>query len=319
MNLSDSGGDRGTAAPPGGGEPVIEAHGLRMRYGTKEVLRGIDLTVYRGEVVTLLGPNGAGKSTTLEILEGFRERSAGEVRVLGTDPGRGDETWRAGVGVVLQSWRDHGRWRVRELLDLTGSHYTPYSTPGRSRPYPADELLALVGLESSADSVVATLSGGQRRRLDLAMGIVGRPELLFLDEPTTGLDPQARQEFHELVRRLAEREGTTFLLTTHDLAEAERLADRILILVDGGIAARGTPAELAERAAGRAEVRYTRDGESRVTSVTDATGYVRALFTRYGDAIGDLEVRRADLEDVYLAMVRSAESGGRAALAEVTA
>jgi ABC-2 type transport system ATP-binding protein len=306
-------------------EPVIETLGLRMRYGSAEVLRGVDLRVRRGEVLALLGPNGAGKTTTIEILEGFRRRSAGAVRVLGTDPDDGTETWRAGLGVVLQSWRDHGRWRVGELLDQQGRYYSPYGTPERGRPYDTGELLALVGLTGQSGTRVARLSGGQRRRLDVAMGIVGRPDVLFLDEPTAGFDPQGRQEFHELVRRLADREDTTILLTTHDLDEAERLADRIVILAGGEIVAAGTAAELAEQvsAAARAEVRFSRDGEFFVHAVEDATGYVRDLFARYGEAIGDLEVRRARLEDVYLAMVRAFESGRPAAapgeLAEVTA
>ncbi|GGK90995.1 multidrug ABC transporter ATP-binding protein [Sphaerisporangium melleum] len=304
-------------------EAAIETRGLHMRYGSTEVLRGVDLRVRRGEVVALLGPNGAGKTTTIEILEGFRGRSAGEVRVLGTDPGHGDEAWRARLGIVLQSWRDHGKWRVRELLDHLGRYYVPYSTPSRRRPYDTDELIALVGLTGREDAVAGRLSGGQRRRLDVAIGLVGRPDLLFLDEPTVGFDPQARQDFHELVRRLADLEDTTILLTTHDLDEAEKLAHRILILAGGTIVADGTAAELARRVTGRAEVRYSRDGEFHTESVEDATGYVRGLFARYGDAIGDLEVRRVRLEDVYLAMVRDFEAGRHTGipgeLAEVSA
>ncbi|PRX49158.1 ABC-2 type transport system ATP-binding protein [Prauserella shujinwangii] len=299
------------AQPTGGSTPVIETRDLRMRYGSTEVLRGVDLRVHRGEVVALLGPNGAGKTTTIEILEGFRRRSAGEVRVLGTDPDHGNEAWRARLGVVLQSWRDHGRWRVRELLDHLGRFYAPYRTAERPRPYPVDELVDLVGLRDRADAVVARLSGGQRRRLDVAVGLVGRPDLLFLDEPTVGFDPQARHEFHDVVHRLSELEDTAILLTTHDLDEAEKLSDRILILAGGTIAAEGTPAELATRVAGTAEVRYRRGGEQRTHAVTDATAYVRELFARHGDAITDLEVRRARLEDVYLALVREFESGQR--------
>ncbi|MGW4639397.1 ABC transporter ATP-binding protein [Sphaerisporangium sp. NPDC004334] len=293
-------------------EPAIETRGLRMRYGSADVLRGVDLRVRRGEVVALLGPNGAGKTTTIEILEGFRRRSAGEVRVLGTDPDDGDEAWRARLGIVLQSWRDHGRWRVRELLDQLGRYYTPYGTAERPRPYDPEELIGLVGLEGQAEATVARLSGGQRRRLDVAIGLVGRPEVLFLDEPTVGFDPQARQDFHELVRRLADLEDTTILLTTHDLDEAERLADRILILVGGTIVADGSAAELARRVSGKAEVRYNLDGEWHAASVEDAAGYVRGLFERHGAAITDLEVRRTRLEEVYLAMVRDFEAGGHA-------
>ncbi|MEE6257256.1 ABC transporter ATP-binding protein [Plantactinospora sonchi] len=305
--------------PPNGAEPVVAVHDLRMRYGPTEVLRGVDLVVHRGEVLGLLGPNGAGKTTTIEILEGFRRRSAGEVRVLGADPEHGDETWRARIGVVLQSWRDHARWSVRELLDHLGRYYLPYSTADRQRPYEVADLLTLVGLTGQADTPTARLSGGQRRRLDVAIGLVGRPELLFLDEPTVGFDPQGRQEFHDLVGRLTEREETTIVLTTHDLAEAEKLADRIVILLGGRIVADGTAAQLAGQVAGRAEVRYTRDGEWNVHSVEDATGHVRELFARYGTAIGDLEVRRPSLEDVYLTMVRDFESGRRTeAAAELT-
>jgi ABC-2 type transport system ATP-binding protein len=233
---------------PAGG-PVVEATGLRMRYGNREVLRGVDLAVRPGEVVALLGPNGAGKSTTVEILEGFRRRTGGSVRVLGVDPERGDERWRARLGIVLQSWRDHGKWRVRELLEHLGEFYVPFGSPDRPRPWPVDDLLAAVGLDAEAGSRIGRLSGGQRRRLDLAAGLLGRPDLLFLDEPTAGLDPHARRDFHDLVRRLA-GDRTAVLLTTHDLAEAESLADRVLILADGRILAQGTVADLARRAGG---------------------------------------------------------------------
>ncbi|WP_235017928.1 ABC transporter ATP-binding protein [Thermomonospora echinospora] len=282
-----------------------------MRYGSTEVLRGVDLRVHQGEVVALLGPNGAGKTTTIEILEGFRRRSDGRVRVLGVDPNDGGEAWRARLGVVLQSWRDHGRWRVRELLGHLGRFYAPYATARRPRPYDTGELLELVGLTDRADAVIATLSGGQRRRLDVAVGLVGRPDLLFLDEPTVGFDPQARRDFHELVERLTGLEGTSVLLTTHDLEEAERLADRIVILAGGRIVADGTSAELARRFSGKSEVRYRRDGRRYVESAVDATGHVRGLFTEYGEAIEDLEVHRVRLEDVYMTLVHEFESGRR--------
>jgi len=285
---------------------VIEVRDLRMRYGSVDVLRGVDFRVGRGEVVALLGPNGAGKTTTVEILEGFRMRSSGEVQVFGVDPARGDEAWRARLGVVLQSWRDHGRWKVRDILDHLARYYTPYRDP-----YDPDELMALVGLTEQAHTPLAKLSGGQRRRVDVAVGLVGRPELLFLDEPTVGFDPQARQEFHDLVRRLADLEDTAILLTTHDLDEAERLAGRILILLDGVIVADGTPAELAERVSGKTEVRYTLHGRRHVEHVEDGTAHVRDLFARHGDALADLEVRRTRLEDVYLSMVRDFESKQR--------
>ncbi|WP_447040542.1 ABC transporter ATP-binding protein [Streptomyces sp. DSM 118878] len=259
---------------------VLDVEGLRMRYGATEVLKDVNLRVRLGEVVCLLGPNGAGKTTTLEILEGFRMRSAGRVEVLGTDPAHGDEHWRARVGVVLQSWRDHGRWRVRELLAHLGMYYARYSTARIERPWDPDALIAAVGLTAQADKKVRMLSGGQRRRLDVAVGIVGRPELLFLDEPTAGLDPVARRDFHDLVDRLAGEQDTTIVLTTHDLHEAQQLADRIMILDGGRIIADGTARELAERIA--------------------------------GEGATDLEVREATLEDTYLSLVRPVSGPGEA-------
>jgi ABC-2 type transport system ATP-binding protein len=284
-------------------DAVIEVDELRMRYGDAEVLHGVDLRLGRGEVLALLGPNGAGKTTTLEILEGFRRRTGGRVRVLGADPIGADEAWRARLGIVLQSWRDHGRWRAGELLDNLGRFYLPY----RRETWNSAELLGLVGLAGQAGQRLDTLSGGQRRRLDVAIGLIGRPELLFLDEPTTGFDPQARQEFHELVHRLADLDGTSILLTTHDLAEAERLADRIVILAGGRVVAEGSPAELARRVPRRSEITYRLGEEYVVHSADDgeATAYVRELFAQYGDAVADLEVRRATLEDAYLRMVQS--------------
>jgi ABC-2 type transport system ATP-binding protein len=286
---------------------AAEVRGLRMRYGATDVLDGIDFCVRTGEVVALLGPNGAGKTTTIEILEGFRARSAGQVSVLGADPEHAGEAWRARLGVVLQSWRDHAKWRVRELLRHLGGYYAPYSTPEISRPWDADELIDLVGLTAQANTRIAHLSGGQRRRLDVAIGIVGRPELLFLDEPTAGFDPVARREFHELVHRLTDREQATVLLTTHDLAEAEKLADRVLILAGGRIIADGSPSELALRLAAQAEVRWSIDGQRFVHPTEDATTFTRKLFAQYGEAVEDLEVRRPNLEDTYLELVEEYE------------
>ena len=290
-------------------DAVLEVRDLRMRYGTTDVLTGVDFVAHPGEVVALLGPNGAGKTTTIEILEGFRMRSAGEVAVLGVDPAHGDENWRARLGVVLQSWRDHGRWRVRELLAHLGLYYAPYSTSRITRPWDPDELVEVVGLTPHAHKKVNKLSGGQRRRLDVAIGIVGRPELLFLDEPTAGFDPEARREFHDLVHRLADLDDTTILLTTHDLDEAEKLADRILILAGGTIIADGSADELARRMSTEAEVKWTVDGQRFVHSTADATGFVRQLFRDHDDQLSDLEVRRASLEDTYMAMVRQFEAG----------
>jgi ABC-type multidrug transport system, ATPase component len=289
--------------------PVIEVADLRMRYGNSDVLTGVTFTAQPGEVLALLGPNGAGKTTTIEILEGFRMRSAGHVRVLGVDPAHGDEAWRARLGVVLQSWRDHARWRVRELLAHLGSYYAPYSTRQRPRPWNTDDLIEVVGLTSHATKRISQLSGGQRRRLDVAIGIVGRPEVLFLDEPTAGFDPQARREFHDLIHRLSDVDDTTILLTTHDLDEAEKLADRILILAGGTIIADGSAEELSRRVAAEAEVRWSLDGQRFVHSTHDATAFVRDLFAAHGDRLTDLEVRRASLEDTYMAMVLAVESG----------
>ncbi|MGV9384255.1 ABC transporter ATP-binding protein [Nonomuraea sp. NPDC003707] len=292
-------------------EVVLDVEGLRMRYGPADVLHDVTFGARRGEVVCLLGPNGAGKTTTIEILEGFRMRSAGRVEVLGTDPARGGEDWRARVGVVLQSWRDHGKWRVRELLEHLGRYYAAYATETVIRPWPADRLIAAVGLTEQAEHKIRTLSGGQRRRFDVAVGLVGRPELVFLDEPTAGLDPVARRAFHELVLELAAEGDTTILLTTHDLAEAEKLADRIMVLDGGRIVADGTVAQLAQQIAGEDEVRWTRDGQRFARSATEATRLVFDLFKQYGEEIEDLEVRRASLEDTYLSLVRQAEEAAR--------
>jgi ABC-2 type transport system ATP-binding protein len=300
---------RAETAPAARPDPVIHVRDLRMRYGSLDVLDGVEFSAQRGEVLVLLGPNGAGKTTTIEILEGFRIRSAGDVRILGVDPAVGDEQWRARLGIVLQSWRDHGRWRVRQLLDHIGKYYEPYSTPERLRPHDTDDLLQTVGLAGQADQKIGSLSGGQRRRLDVAVGIVGRPDVLFLDEPTAGFDPHARREFHDLVHRLSDLEDTTILLTTHDLDEAEKLADRILILAGGRIVADGSADQLARKVEGKGEVRWSCNGEHYVHSTSDATSFVRELFAQHGDLIADLEVRRATLEDTYIAMVQQYETG----------
>jgi ABC-2 type transport system ATP-binding protein len=299
------------AAEPPDQDVVLDVRDLRMRYGKTDVLKGVNLTARRGEVLALLGPNGAGKTTTIEILEGFRIRSAGEVSVLGVDPARGDEHWRARVGVVLQSWSDHSKWQVRDLLAHLGSYYAPYSTERFPRPWDVDKLVAAVGLTDQAHQRIARLSGGQRRRLDVAIGIVGHPELLFLDEPTAGFDPEARRDFHNLVHGLADGNDTTILLTTHDLDEADRLADRIVILAGGRIIASGSADELSRRVSAEAEVRWSRDGQRFVHATADATRYVRDLFKQYGESIEDLEVRRASLEDTYMTLVHEAETGQR--------
>jgi ABC-2 type transport system ATP-binding protein len=291
---------------------AVHVDGLRMRYGTAEVLGDVRFDIRNGEVLALLGPNGAGKTTTIEILEGFRMRSGGTVSVLGVDPADGDERWRARIGIVLQSWRDHAKWRIGEFLDYQGSYYRPYGTDAVPRPWPVPDLLEAVGLADRKDALIGRLSGGQRRRLDVAVGLVGRPELLLLDEPTTGFDPQARHEFHQVIRAATAGSDTSVLLTTHDLSEAEQLADRVAILADGAIVASGTPAELARRFAGLDEVRWTEHGRSFRSEVDDATDFVRQLFARNGEAIRDLEVRRASLETTYLALMHDAEAKQRA-------
>ena len=288
-------------------EAVVEVKGLQMRYGNTVVLDGVNFTLSRGEVLVLLGPNGAGKTTTIEILEGFRGRSGGSVSILGSDPASGNETWRAKVGVVLQSWRDHSGWQVKELLHHLGDYFAPYSTEERKRPYDTDALLELVGLEGSARKKVQELSGGQRRRLDVATGLVGNPELLFLDEPTVGFDPLARHEFHEVIQRLSEWEGTTILLTTHDLDEAEKLSDRILILAGGSIVANGSAAQLAKDMSGQTEVMWTKDGLRHSERTGEAVTFTRTLLAENPDGISDLEIRRASLEDTYMTIMQKYE------------
>jgi ABC-2 type transport system ATP-binding protein len=293
-----------------GSEIALDVRDLRMRYGTKDVLTGVTFAAQRGEVLALLGPNGAGKTTTIEILEGFRVRSAGEVSVLGTDPARGTEAWRARLGVVLQSWRDHKFWRVRELLAYLARFYAPFATAEVARPWDVDELIEVVGLSKSANAKIITLSGGMRRRLDVAIGIVGRPEVVFLDEPTAGFDPHARRDFHDLVHRLSDFENTTVLMTTHDLDEAEKIADRILVLDEGRIVADGSADQLARELTTTAEVRWTSGGQRHVHAARegDPTSFVRHLLIKDPDAT-ELEVRHASLEDTYMALVQRAESG----------
>lgn len=274
---------------------AVSVRGLRMTYGAAEVLRGVDLEIEQGEIFTLLGPNGAGKTTTIEILEGFRNRTAGEVSVLGTDPADGTDAWRARLGIVLQSWRDHPRWSARDLLAHLGEFYDDPRDP--------DELLSALGLTAQAGQRVSRLSGGQRRRLDVALGIVGRPELLFLDEPTTGFDPEARREFHLLIEKLAADEGITVLLTTHDLVEAEKLAHRTAILVGGEIAVCGTPAELAEAVQAQSHVRWLEDGRERVVTTSDPSQTAWELHRRFDGPVPGLEIRRPSLEENYLSLI----------------
>ncbi|HLS13678.1 MAG TPA: ABC transporter ATP-binding protein [Beutenbergiaceae bacterium] len=301
----------GTAAAT---TPVVEVDGLQMRYGDRDVLTNVTFQVDRGEVICLLGPNGAGKTTTIEVLEGFRMRSGGRVRLFGVDPAHAGEDWRSRVGVALQSWRDHARWTPRRLLAHLRAFYLPYRGPGHPGPFETEELLTAVGLADLSDQRIWTLSGGQRRRLDVAIGLVGRPELLFLDEPTAPFDPQARRAFHELIERIAAEHGTTIVLTTHDLHEAERLADRILVLAEGRIVADGTAEELARTLGTDATIRWRHGGRSHVQHSDDATAFVRELLTGC-DGVAELSVHRPSLEDTYLALIGEQTGGQGAATA----
>ncbi|WP_240423945.1 ABC transporter ATP-binding protein [Microbacterium halotolerans] len=285
------------------GAPIVSVSDLRMTYGDKTVLDGVDLEIREDEIVAMLGPNGAGKSTTIEILEGFRTPSSGTVSVLGADPSRGDDGWRSQVGIVLQSSSDHGKWRPRQLLRHLSDYYRPYV-----EPWPVDELLDIVGLTEQANQKLQTLSGGQRRRLDVALAVIGRPSLLFLDEPTTGFDPRARRDFHDLVHRLSDMEGVTILLTTHDLAEAEALASRIVILAGGRIIADGSPLALTSAVSRTAEISWVTGQERHLHAAEDSTQFVRELLT-HDDDVTDLQITRATLEDAYLSLVEQFEAG----------
>ena len=235
-------------------EPAVHVRGLVKRYGGRAVVDGLDLDVHRGEVFALLGPNGAGKTTTIEILEGVRARDDGEVRVLGADPARAGRAWRARIGVVSQSEGQAQELSVREVLD----HFAHY----HATPRPTDELIAAVGLEEKARTRTGRLSGGQRRRLAVALGVQGRPELVFLDEPTTGMDPVARRQFWELIRGLR-ADGTTVLLTTHYLDEAAELADRVGVVAEGRLVEVAPPGELGADLRRLATVRWREDGAVR--------------------------------------------------------
>ena len=282
----------------------VRVRGLRKRYGDREVLAGIDLAVAPGETYALLGPNGAGKSTTIGILEGVRRADRGEVRVLGVDPLAAPRSWRAGLGVVAQRTGDLGPYTTRELVAHFGGLYADAR--------PTDEVLGLVGLGAQARTRAAKLSGGQQRRLDVALGIVGRPRLLLLDEPTTGFDPAARRQFWDMLEGLS-GEGTAILLTTHYLDEAARLADRVGVLSGGRIVAEAPPAELGGAAA-RVPVVSWRDAdgnarEERSAAPAAIVARLREEALAAGIAGGEpaeLQVRRPDLESVYLGLIEPA-------------
>jgi ABC-2 type transport system ATP-binding protein len=279
---------------------AIAVSGLRKSYGSREVLHGISFTVEPGEVFALLGPNGAGKTTTVEILEGYRRRDRGEVRVLGEDPQRAGSSFRARIGIVLQSSAVYHLLTVREILALFAGYY-----PTPRKP---EEVIELVGLAGSRDARVRTLSGGQLRRLDLALALVGDPELIFLDEPTTGFDPAARRQAWETIRGLRAL-GRSILLTTHYMEEAQRLADRLAILREGEIVATGSPRELLAGHAG-VEIRYRENGREVVVDTDEPTRVLNELTTdalARGAELEGLEVHRRSLEDVYLELTRAEE------------
>lgn len=276
---------------------AIEVSGLRKSYGPVHAVQGIDLSIASGEIFALLGPNGAGKTTTVEILEGFRGRDAGEVSVLGFDPrneGHAAREWRNRIGIVLQSTSDSGDLTVIETIEHFSGYY--------SNPRKVDEVIHAVGLDEKAGSLIRKLSGGQRRRLDVALGIIGNPELLFLDEPTTGFDPEARRAFWALIEQLRGT-GTTILLTTHYLDEAEALADRVGVINNGQILEIATPTELGGRSTAQALVTW-RDGSAvKSENTNNPTALVTRLTSQFNGEIPELTVTRPSLEDIYLKMI----------------
>jgi ABC-2 type transport system ATP-binding protein len=299
-------------------EPVIRVQGLQKRYGERQAVGGIDLDVGRGEIFAFLGPNGAGKTTTVEILEGFRQATAGTVEVLGEDPWKAPGSWRARLGIVLQESGAEPGLTVRECVALYAGYY--------SAPRNIDETVALVGLAAQADERATKLSGGQRRRLDVALALIGDPELIFLDEPTTGFDPSARRAAWEVVDGLR-RLGKTIFLTTHYMEEAERLADRIAVIAAGRIVAEGTPQTLGGRQLEAAQIGFRlpsgvsherlpsrlaervqsdEDGRLRLssTSVTADVHKLAGWALDHGLELDSLEVSRPTLEDVYLQLTQ---------------
>jgi len=281
-------------------DPAVSVRGLTKSYGAVEAVRGVDFDIARGETFALLGPNGAGKSTTIEILEGYRDRTSGEVSVLGVDPATGGTAWKSRLGMVLQTSAEAANVSVREQL----THFARFYPTPRD----VDEVIAAVGLAEKAKSRVRNLSGGQRRRLDVALGVIGRPQLLFLDEPTTGFDPEARRQFWELIRQL-KREGTTILLTTHYLDEAAQLSDRAAVIAAGRLVAMGPVGELGGVAARIPIVRWRdRDGALRSERSERPASLVARLVGEADGEPRELEVIRPSLEDIYFDLVREAEA-----------
>jgi ABC-2 type transport system ATP-binding protein len=271
---------------------AISAHKVTKKYGDFTALAGVSLQVATGECLALLGPNGAGKTTLTEILEGYRQRDGGEAEVLGVDPGKPTGAWRAKLGIVLQNASDMADLTVEETITQFARYY----------PNPADpqHVIAAVGLTEKSRSRNGKLSGGQRRRLDVALGIIGNPDVLFLDEPTTGFDPEARREFWVLIDRL-KSEGTTILLTTHYLDEAQYLADRVAVIARGQIVAQGTPDSIGHRS--EAIVSWTQDGREMSVPTNEPTAFIAQLGLKFDAEIPNLSVRRSSLEDAYLELI----------------
>ncbi|GAA1691244.1 ABC transporter ATP-binding protein [Kribbella yunnanensis] len=280
-------------------DKAVRVRGLVKRYPDKVAVAGVDLDIYRGEVFALLGPNGAGKTTTVEILEGYRRADEGQIDVLGSDPARADRQWRARIGIVAQSSRDEAELTVAELVHHFAGYYPSPRDP--------EEVIAAVGLEEKRKTRTRKLSGGQRRRLDVALGVIGNPELLFLDEPTTGFDPEARRQFWTLIENLR-TEGTTILLTTHYLDEAEQLADRVGVITDGKMLEVATPETLGGRGARTARVSWLAADGMREIRTDTPTAEVSRLLAQYGGEVPELQVRRPSLEDIYLELIGKAET-----------
>ena len=311
-----------TATPSEGARFAVEVRGLTKVYGGLAAVDGVDFDIDRGEIFALLGPNGAGKTTTVEILEGFRARDGGDVSVLGLDPSRQRARLKSRIGIVLQSTGVERYLTVRETIAMYAGFYP--------HPRPVDEVIELVGLSAKSDERVVRLSGGQQRRLDVAIALAGDPELLFLDEPTTGFDPSARHEAWDVVKNLAAL-GKTVLLTTHYMDEAQFLADRVAVIVGGRIVAEGPPATLGHRDRARARIRFrVPEGAELPPAVTGTPGRdglvevtvddpVRVLHSLTGWALDHdvdlegLEVIRPSLEDVYLALTGGSSAQGRGA------
>lgn len=276
---------------------AIEVYGLVKKYGDKTAVAGIDLLVNQGEIFALLGPNGAGKTTTVEILEGYRNANAGEIKVLGFNPatkGSAAQSWRNRIGIVLQSASDAADLSVIEMV----SHFANYY----ENPKNVDQVIKDVGLTEKINAKVHELSGGQRRRLDVALGIIGSPELLFLDEPTTGFDPEARRSFWDLIRTL-QQEGTTILLTTHYLDEAQELADRVGVINNGQLIEIATPSTLGGRNNAPAKVMWVENGVSKEILTSNPTEEVIRLNQHFNGQIPELQVLRPNLEEIYLRMI----------------